>query len=190
MATSAPPVLSHAPEPRAPRGLAGLGSKLRAAAVRLAVIGIFLIFTGIPMLKYFATLEPLLFPLRYLQNETVMIGRVTFGPFPQAPVLAQLKASGYEEVVTLLNPSLPQERSLIDKELSACRQHGLKCTNMPLSYFPRVHTPNNYARASKIAQYVDGRRVYVHCYLGMHRAMLVAETLEGAMPANVMQSPQ
>lgn len=189
MATSAPPVLSHAPD-SAPRGLAGAGAKLRAAAARLAIVGIFLLFTGLPLLKHFAVLEPLFFPLRYLQNETVQVGRVTFGPFPQAPVLAQLKASGYEEVITLLNPSLPQERSLIDKELSACREHGLKCTNMPLSYFPRVHTLNNYARAAKIAQYVDGRRVYVHCYLGMHRAMLVAETLEGARPKDVMQSPQ
>ena len=111
--------------------------------------------------------------------------RFTFGPYPEANQLQQLKNQGYDGVISLLHPTIPFETVLISREESNARQVGIKLYEFPM--LPWI-SDNREARDG-IQKLVQGssKRYYVHCYLGTHRTNLVrAIVLEGQR--NGMQS--
>lgn len=105
--------------------------------------------------------------------------RFTFGPYPELPELQQLKAQGYDGVISLLHPTIPFETVLIAREEANARQAGLRLYHFPM--LPWI-SDNREARDGirKLVQGSSGKRYYVHCYLGTHRTNLVrAIVLEG-----------
>jgi protein tyrosine phosphatase (PTP) superfamily phosphohydrolase (DUF442 family) len=101
--------------------------------------------------------------------------RFTFGPYPDAEDCRRLRGEGYSAIVSLLNPIIPFEAVLLERERSASGEAGLEFVEIPM--LPWI-TDNRQA-LDKLAALVRSRkgRYYVHCYLGRHRADLARYTI-------------
>lgn len=101
--------------------------------------------------------------------------RFTFGPYPEKENLEILKEQGYDGVITLLSPTLPIEKPLLDKEIKAGEDAGIEIISMPM--LPWVG--DNTATLKKIKELIaqDDKRYYVHCYLGRHRVDVVKQLI-------------
>ena len=110
------------------------------------------------------------------RGETQSLGeRFTFGPYPDRGDLEQLKQQGYDAVVTLLSPAIPFEKVLLDEELANGAAVGIKVYSFPM--LPWI-SDNAGALAAIHDLAAQGKtRIYFHCYLGKHRALLVQQTL-------------
>lgn len=123
------------------------------------------------------------------QGEIVEGERFTFGPYPEGEQLKRIKAEGYDGVISLLNPVLPIEKPLLDKEISTADEIGLTVHSLPM--LPWVG--DNSATLDKIKDLInqDDKRYYVHCYLGKHRVdvvkQLVNETLGETIAVRFLQ---
>jgi ADP-ribose pyrophosphatase YjhB (NUDIX family) len=101
--------------------------------------------------------------------------RFTFGPYPDRDDFRRLHGEGYSAVVSLLNPIIPFEAVLLEREREAARETGLELVEIPM--LPWV-SDNRQGREllSALARSKRGR-YYVHCYLGRHRADLARFTI-------------
>lgn len=107
--------------------------------------------------------------------------RVVLGPYPSGDDLRMLKQHGVETVVSLLDPALPYERVLMDREEALAAQYRLRLLSFPMvSFFGRPvgdgYGANGTAAAEAVAH--AGGKVYLHCYLGLHRTASVRRLLE------------
>ncbi|MDV6378303.1 hypothetical protein ORD22_08590 [Sporosarcina sp. GW1-11] len=109
------------------------------------------------------------------QGEVVAGERFTFGPYPEKEDLIQLKAQGYDGVITLLSPALPIEKPLLDKEIRSSEDAGLVLHSLPM--LPWVG--DNSESIERIRELIkeDDKRYYVHCYLGRHRVDVVKQVV-------------
>lgn len=100
------------------------------------------------------------------------------GPYPEEERLRQLKQEGYEGVISLLSPTIPFEKLLLDREMQAGEKIGLRMYSFPM--LPWIS--GNESSLNGIKELVEREKgpFYIHCYLGKHRADLVASTLTGA----------
>ncbi len=117
-------------------------------------------------------------------------GRFTFGPYPDEIAIARLKQEGYTGIISLLNPLIPFEAVLLEKERQAVAAAGLSMIEAPM--LPWVSS--NRESLDKLVQMAfagakDGsansKRYYVHCYLGHHRVELARITLMDAQGIRV-----
>lgn len=103
---------------------------------------------------------------------------VIIGPYPLPAELERLEAQGVRTLVSLLDPRIPYERVLLEREREAAARHGMTVVNHPIaSVLGHRLDPDPEALIAAAADTVaalDGR-VYVHCYLGIHRAQAVAD---------------
>jgi len=91
------------------------------------------------------------------------------------------KVNKVKVIVSLLNPSLPFERSLLEKEKKLVRKFGFTFYNVPLSFI-NLESPENYRSMERIRNILErhkNEKVYIHCYLGRHRVGFVAQRLIG-----------
>ena len=112
------------------------------------------------------------------QGEVVEGERFKFGPYPEKETLKELKEEGYDGVITLLSPAVLIEKPLLDKEIAAGEEVGIDILSMPM--MPWVG--DNTKTLNKIRELVeaDGKRYYVHCYLGRHRVDVVKQIVNEA----------
>lgn len=104
--------------------------------------------------------------------------RIVYGPYPDAEQLEELRDEGYDGVITLLSPTLPFERVLLDKELKNGREAGIRVYSRPM--LPWVSgNKDSLSEIRKLAAQRD-RQFYIHCYLGKHRVDLVRQDLGAA----------
>lgn len=108
--------------------------------------------------------------------------RIIVGPYPEDHDFELLKRNNVRLVVTLLNPEIPYEAALLSREKSTAARHGLELRSYPMSSILGQRFGDEYDRsaaaaADAIAGY-DGK-VYLHCYLGMHRIQVVRDLLAG-----------
>ncbi len=134
---------------------------------------------------YFSYIEPYLFPLRMIQGKARHITEnVIVGPYPHEKDLEKLvKINGVRVVISLLNPGLPLEKSLLEKEEKVISRFGVSFYNVPLSFI-NLDSPSNYKTVAKIREILrkhPGEKVYIHCYLGRHRVGFVAKLLLGVV---------
>lgn len=96
----------------------------------------------------------------------------TFGPYPTADMLVQLKKEGYTGVISLLHPAVtPFEPALLNDELKAGKEIGLAIISIPM--LPWIsQNEESIQRIRTIAAQSKGR-YYVHCYLGKDRVNVV-----------------
>lgn len=111
--------------------------------------------------------------------------RVIVGPYPLEDDFRILKAHNVNVVVTLLSPDLPYEELLLRREMDNAKKYGIRVLTFPmasvvgLGFGPYRRTAEEAAEA--IAR--EPGKVYVHCYLGLHRTKLVEKLLrERQMP--------
>lgn len=106
---------------------------------------------------------------------------IIIGPYPVEEDMKQLSKNGIKTIVSLLDPALPYEKQLLEQETVLAKQYQLQLLNFPMasilgqkmgSYYDK----NASAAADAIA--VTKGKVYLHCYLGIHRVGVVKELLE------------
>lgn len=106
--------------------------------------------------------------------------RVAIGPYPLPEDFERLAADGVTTIVSLLDPRLPYERVLLEREREAAARLGMTVLNHPIaSVLGHRLDPDpdaTVAAAADAVAAVDGK-VYVHCYLGVHRAQAVADAV-------------
>lgn len=134
---------------------------------------------------YFSYVEPYLFPLRLIQGEARYITEnIIVGPYPREKDIDKLvRVSKVEVFISLLNPSIPFEKSLIEKEKEILQRYEVNFYNVPLSFID-LGSKENLKKLSRIKELIEkhqGKKIYIHCYLGRHRVGIVAERLLGVV---------
>lgn len=108
------------------------------------------------------------------------ITMITIGPFPEEDDFKVLKKNGIKYIVTLLDPRLPYEKALIDREQPLAAKYGMILKDFPMaSIFDRKVFPDyleEQQKAVRFLKHLDGP-AYVHCYLGKHRVIHVRNAL-------------
>jgi tetratricopeptide (TPR) repeat protein len=111
------------------------------------------------------------------------ITMITFGPYPQESDLKRFRLAGGKYVVSLLDPRLPYEKELLDRETEEAQHLGLIVKDFPMaSIFDRKVFQDYAVEEQKAVQFLrklDGP-AYVHCYLGKHRVIHVRDGLIAA----------
>lgn len=108
-------------------------------------------------------------------------GRFIFGPYPVEPDFVALKKQGVSTIVSLLDPMLPYERVLLDQERERAQRYGMRVLNFPMASILGQSFGKDYVANSKAAAQAALRSrgvVYLHCYLGLHRAANVRKILQ------------
>lgn len=151
---------------------------------RIIAYVIILLFFFIFISINFRYLETYLFPLHLLKGKAKFISKnVIIGPYPEKRDLKKLKEKqGVTVVISLLDPSIPFEKSLLEKEKEITEKLGLKLFNFPLGYF-HLRSEKNQQVVEEIIQFIKSypkEKFYIHCYLGKHRIELVRERLKNA----------
>lgn len=113
----------------------------------------------------------------FMGEEEIISAKFTFGPYPTAERMEQLKSEGYTGIVSLLHPAvIPFEPKLIADERKAAAEVGIEFIHVPM--LPWVSgNENAMGRIREIAQSSSGR-YYVHCYLGEDRVQLFRRFVE------------
>lgn len=111
-----------------------------------------------------------------------LTAKVIVGPYPLEADFPTLKRRNVTLIVSLLNPQLPYERVLLDRERAAAAAAGIELRNFPMTSMWGHEVGDESARngraAAEAARNAKGN-VYLHCYLGIHRARSVADLIAG-----------
>lgn len=106
--------------------------------------------------------------------------RIVIGPYPADRDFRLLKANDVGLIVTLLDPRLPYESTLLDREKALAAEYGIELRNFPMSSVLGQRFGDYYdesaGRAAE-AIFSTGQKVYLHCYLGQHRIQAVRNLL-------------
>jgi tetratricopeptide (TPR) repeat protein len=138
--------------------------------------------TLILLLGYFILITPQNPIIRAMRGEITDINaNVIIGPYPAVSDFESLKKHGVGKIISLLDPTIPYEKMLLEKERVETKRLHLELANYPMISILGKKIGGNYeknaaAAADDIAAY--NGKVYVHCYLGIHRARVVKELLD------------
>ncbi len=130
---------------------------------------------------------------RHLQAEiSDPNAQLIVGPYPSEDDFRRLKANGVTLVVSLLNPSIPYETILLDREEAFAAQMGMRFLDFPMASILGVGFGKNYdknaaAAAAAVADEINNKhgKVFLHCYLGIHRVKSVEDLL---LPQHIASS--
>ncbi|SRR5579883_265283 len=111
--------------------------------------------------------------------------RVTTGPYPTATDFQTLKSQGITADVSLLDPKIPYERILLNREKRNAQAVGIQVYDFPVASILGQRFGSYYdAHVQAAAHTIDslrkdsqGDKVYLHCYLGQHRMAAVRTVL-------------
>jgi tetratricopeptide (TPR) repeat protein len=113
------------------------------------------------------------------QNSDV-IARIIIGPYPAESDFRLLKQNNVGLVVSLLDPVIPYEATLLEREKALAAQYQIPVESYPMSSILGQKFGNDYDEsAAKAAAAIAGTtaKVYLHCYLGQHRIQAVRTIL-------------
>jgi tetratricopeptide (TPR) repeat protein len=108
--------------------------------------------------------------------------RIVIGPYPGERDFRLLKQNHIELVLSLLDPAIPYEASLLESEKVLAEKYQLQLQSFPMSSILNHKFGSNYdSSASNAANAIAStpKKVYLHCYLGIHRAQVVKDLLAG-----------
>lgn len=120
---------------------------------------------------------------------TAVDTRIVIGPYPVERDFRLLRSSHVTLIVTLLDPALPYEKALLEKERKLAAAHGIRVENFPMSSILGQKFGGYYAdsaaRAAALIASTD-EKLYLHCYLGLHRIQVVRDLLNArGLPSGV-----
>lgn len=133
-------------------------------------------------LGYFVLITPDNPLMRVMRGEiSDLDSNVIIGPYPVQSDFEKLKNNGVLKIISLLDPSVPYEKSLLDQEQAIAKDLKMEFANFPMISILGHKMGDDYeknaaAAADEIA--ATKGKVYVHCYLGIHRAIVVKNLLE------------
>jgi tetratricopeptide (TPR) repeat protein len=111
------------------------------------------------------------------------ITMISFGPYPDEAEFQRLQKHRVKYVVSLLDPRLPYEKQLIDREQELALKYHLTVKVFPMASIFDRQIFSDYAeqqqKAVEFLKNLDGP-AYVHCYLGKHRVSHVRDELAKA----------
>ena len=134
------------------------------------------------LLGYFVLITPDNPIMRALRGEISDVdSNIIIGPYPVQSDFEKLKKNGVTKIISLLDPSVPYEKSLLDQERVVAKKMQMEVVNFPMISILGHKMGANYeknaaAAADEIA--ASKGKVYVHCYLGIHRAIVVKDLLK------------
>ena len=101
-----------------------------------------------------------------------------FGGYPSEKKMVQLRREGYTGIISLLSPTLPPEKVLLEQEKVDAQRAGLTLYHLPM--LPWLGSSSNEESLQRVRELAADRsgRYYVHCYLGMDRAGLVKRVVQ------------
>ena len=100
------------------------------------------------MIFYFLLDTDLMVAVGELNSQNVSTERLTFRACPDEQKLEDLKAQGYNGVVTLLNPGIPFEKVLLEREKEACKEMGIP--DHPFPMLPGIEKEREIARENNL----------------------------------------
>lgn len=107
--------------------------------------------------------------------------RIIVGPYPIKDDFPVLQRSGVTTIVSLLDHDLPYERLLLNREKELAEQYKMTFLNFPMGSIMGKrfgeHYTENARKAAEAIRSANGK-VYLHCYLGVHRIKSVQEELQ------------
>lgn len=124
------------------------------------------------------------FPISFVKGTVRRLNeKVLVGPYPSEHEFYRLRKIGVNKVISLLNPNMPFESSLLKIERDVAKDYGMEFINIPLGYL-RLALESNKDQLSNILDEIiasGDKVVYVHGYLGRYRMEFVAKGLESRM---------
>jgi len=107
---------------------------------------------------------------------TATDSKVVLGPYPVEEDFSILMRNGVSTIVSLLDPRIPYEAVLLERERALAERYSLKLLNFPMaSILGQALDDDREARIAKAADAIaqEPGKVFLHCYLGIHRAKAV-----------------
>ena len=122
-------------------------------------------------------------PLTQLFRSEISItnANVITGPYPVEKDIAQLSANHVETIVSLLDPAIPYEKHLLEEEKQLAQRYHIQFLNFPMASILGQKMGDYYdnnAQAAANAIMASRGKVYLHCYLGIHRLGNVQKLLQ------------
>lgn len=146
---------------------------------RLKIAGATLI--GVAVVAFWILISPDNALTQYFSAPiTIRDARVIVGPYPREADFQLLKRNHVDTIVSLLDPRLPFERVLLGRERDLAEQYGMRLLDFPMGSLFNHRIGGDYetqARLAAQAVATSPGRVYLHCYLGMHRVGAVEALL-------------
>lgn len=146
---------------------------------------LFLVIMAAPayvLLSNFAVFEPYLYPLHLLQGNVRYASRhIIVGHYPDYGLLVDLRKRGVKTIISLLDPKLIYEKSLINREDKLASTLGIKEYNFPMNSSQPSTSALNSRALRNIQKIIDRNPhalIYIHCYLGKHRVGDVVDMLK------------
>ncbi len=111
--------------------------------------------------------------------------RILTGPYPTAANFDELKAQGVTTDISLLDPKIPYERILLNREEANAKRVGIRFLDFPVasimgqrfgSYYD-AHVQGAAHTIDSLEHDAQGDKTYLHCYLGEHRMVAVRTAL-------------
>jgi hypothetical protein len=156
-------------------------SRRRDLPAGLAVLGALIVAS---FATFFFLLDTdFMLALGEMNEENVEGERFTYGSYPDARKIEELKDEGYDGVITLLNPDIPFENVLLKQELANGEEADIPVYSHPM--LPWIGENEKPLREITDLTTDETKRYYIHCYLGKHRVDYVRQTLDvaGETPA-------
>lgn len=148
-------------------------NRVLGIGTRLVLFAVVMAGPAYVLLVNFAVVEPYLYPLHWIQGNVRRVAPdIIVGPYPEFRLLVSLRARGVKIVVSLLDPHLIYETSLIKQEKRYSKTLGMKDYDFPMDSRQPSSSPLNARALRKIRELVARHphtKVYIHCYLGIHR---------------------
>jgi tetratricopeptide (TPR) repeat protein len=162
---------------------------MRPPKPRIVLLIVVLLVLGGGAVGYWILLSPGSIWVRWARAAfPSRVTMITFGPYPSTRELRDFREKGGKYVVSLLDPRLPYEKELIEREEAEAGQYGLIMKDFPMAsvFDHRIFSDykDSEQKAVDFLKHLDGP-AYVHCYLGKHRVIHVRNALLNAgVPAS------
>lgn len=96
---------------------------------------------------------------------------VLIGPYPTEAEMYRLKAMGVRTVISLMDPDSKVEYMVESEGRTLAEGYGMEYHDFPISVVDMEGAGSvmSVKEAVSLAMASNGKKVYVHCYLGRHR---------------------
>jgi tetratricopeptide (TPR) repeat protein len=148
---------------------------------RVYIPGILLLLVAAGGVGYLILLSPNSIFIRWAQAALPsQITMISLGPYPEEADFQRLKKEKVKYIVSLLDPRLPYEKQLIEREAEWAQKYGMTLEVFPMaSIFDRQIFPDYEEQQQKAVDFLKhiDAPAYMHCYLGKHRVIHVRDEL-------------